>query len=1081
MTVHRGLATLGTTLLLVALAATARSAAPGDTGTVKGASDAGIPTDAGASKDEVVDGGVPETGTDAPEATALDALAQRLELLDQQLQALRALGRGTLPERDLTCTALLGIDLTDDAAVTRRRLELGRELEAKQNTERTPELVDAGSDAGTDGGIHEAPPPRSPEVERREQELRQLEREVAEAQIALLSKPAWERRRIAEAEAERARNARQQEAAEAERNRAAEEAVAAEEARQRALVEAEQARSAAQRAIASERARAEQVRRDQARMREEISSRRSQDASASSARQARIFELVDAAEKATPGASATDALYGRIMSQLEALKPDTEAALREVSSRAEVPRYNLPADLPTGSTELGRERQELLSLAETLVEGERALILEARRLSSERMNELLAGERELNRSRVQLLGKLSQTRRDEVLGLGPEGGAQLGWEAWHVGARARWYALTRDDLGHRARAALRDPYVIGALITRGAPVLLVLAAAFYAFRRRRRIVDRSWTAASRVIRRPPLLRAIQRALDVLAALSPELIFLAAIWGIHGALGPVASFPEAQIAYELLIWYGLYRLCLNAAHRSIKWLSSTPNAPIREATSAKVLRSLRFVGRYALGVRVVLSLTAALVGEAFIHHQVRRFAWLGAIPIFLTLIRRWRGDIADAYLRLITKGALADAVRSTRDRWYGFFIAVAAFGVILLAGASSAARRFVLGFEQSRKVLAYLFRKRLERRAEEDAPRFTALGLPPDLVACFSEEPLSDPSEGIDRFPDLERFSHTFSTWRGGGRTGSMLIVGGAGAGKSSWLAAAAQRAEGVPQTRVPLPRRITSPGELYAQLGAALGAPHDARTSADALATWIRAQEPQLIVLDHAERLILRGTGAWGAWDALERLIEQVRDGAFWLCTMDLYAFHYLRFARQSEGAFRATVHLPRWTEQEIAALVHSRNARSGYSISYDDLLLEEVGGHEREARLVSTEQDYMRLLWDHANGSPRVALHFWLRSLVPDGDGQVRVRLFRSPYEDDLEALDEPSRFVLASVVWHGDVSPEEAEFSLRYPVSQCEAALVRLEELGVLAEDERRYRVTTRWQGAVNGFLLRKHLIEP
>ncbi|WP_197041179.1 hypothetical protein [Chondromyces apiculatus] len=1084
--------------------------------------DAGLPVDGGAAGEAGALGEGPGQGAEASrgvaggtegaedagdageagEGEALATLEARVKQLEGQRDALGALLRGVLPDSGLTSGALLGVDLLDDAAVALRRGEIARDLEemrkADQARDRTAESPDAGPldagvadtsdaaapDATADGAL--ADEPQGQARERLEHEIRRSQQALAEAQLALLDKPAWERRRIAEAEADRARSVAQQALAEAERKGAADEARAAEEARKRALAEAEQARSAAQRTLASERARAEQVRRDQAQLREELSRRRGEDAATSTARQARLFELLEAAGTAQPGTAATDALYGRIMAQLVALRPDTEAALGVATALRDgqpVPRYSLPREaLPSGAGELERERQEILTLAETLADGERALIEESRRLTSARLDELLTGEQELNEARVLLLDKLSPARRDEVLGLGPEGGTQLGWEIWHVGARGRWYTLSRDDLAVRTRAAMRDPYVIGAVITRGVPVLLVLATALTLFRRRRRLRDAAWKAISSVIRRPPLLRALQRALDALEALSPELVFLAALWGVHAVLGPLSTIDEARIAHALLVWYGLYRLALKAAHRAITWLSSTPNAPIGEATSAKILRSLRLVGRYALGVQVVLSLTAAIVGEAFIHHQVRRFAWLGAIPIFFTLIRRWRGHIADAYLQLTATGSLADAVRSTRDRWYGFFVAVAAFGVILLAGASGAARRFVLGFEQSRKVLAYLFRKRLERRAEDgDEGRVTAVGLPPDLVACFSEAPLDDPAEGIDRFPGIDRFAQDLSAWRAGERLGAVLLVGSAGSGKTSWLAAAEQRAGALAAVRVLLPRRITSAGELYAQIGAALGAPQEARASVEALAAWMRTGEARLVVVDHTERLLLRGAGAWGAWDALQRLIEQASDSAFWLCTMDLYAFHYLRFARQNVGAFRTTLTLPRWSEQEIASLIHARNEQSGYAISFDDLLLEEVGGHEREARLVSTEHDYMRLLWDHADGSPRVALHFWLRSLVPDGDRKVRVRLFRSPYEDELEILDEPARFVLASVMWHGDVTPEEAERSLRYPASTCEAVLVRLAERGVLAAAERRYRVTTRWQGAVSGFLLRKHLIEP
>jgi hypothetical protein len=178
---------------------------------------------------------------------------------------------------------------------------------------------------------------------------------------------------------------------------------------------------------------------------------------------------------------------------------------------------------------------------------------------------------------------------------------------------------------------------------------------------------------------------------------------------------------------------------------------------------------------------------------------------------------------------------------------------------------------------------------------------------------------------------------------------------------------------------------------------------------------------------------------------------------------------------------FRLIIRLPPWSEQAVAGLLRDRTEASGYAASYDDLVIDDVGVVERQAHLLSTEQNYMRLLWDYAEGCPRVAIHFWRLSLAPDGERRVRVRLFRGPEEHRLEELGEPERFVLASAVWHGSITADEAARSLRYPPLSCEDALARLDELGVLAEHDGRHRVTTRWQRAVTTYLVRKHLIQP
>jgi len=225
---------------------------------------------------------------------------------------------------------------------------------------------------------------------------------------------------------------------------------------------------------------------------------------------------------------------------------------------------------------------------------------------------------------------------------------------------------------------------------------------------------------------------------------------------------------------------------------------------------------------------------------------------------------------------------------------------------------------------------------------------------------------------------------------------------------------------------------------------------------------------------------VLRGAGTWEGWRALMHLVEAAGDQVYWLAAMAQYAYEYLRFVRKGNDAFRSVVRLPAWSEARIAELLQTRIEASGYAPIYDDLLVDRVEGLDRQAQLISTGRDYMRLIWDYADGSPRVALHCWTQSLIPDGEGFVRVRLFRAPNPDRLEALSETERFLHAGVVWHENIAPVEAARALRFPLIACEDGLGRLTEAGVLEGRAGRYRVTTRWQRAVIRYLRRKHLIE-
>ena len=64
-------------------------------------------------------------------------------------------------------------------------------------------------------------------------------------------------------------------------------------------------------------------------------------------------------------------------------------------------------------------------------------------------------------------------------------------------------------------------------------------------------------------------------------------------------------------------------------------------------------------------------------------------------------------------------------------------------------------------------------------------------------------------------------------------------------------------------------------------------------------------------------------------------------------------------------------------------------------------VVVEGMEGVSIKARLIESEEGYIRLLWDYSDGNPRAALHFFVRSLDPDRGSRVRVRLFKAPDVD--------------------------------------------------------------------------------
>jgi hypothetical protein len=426
--------------------------------------------------------------------------------------------------------------------------------------------------------------------------------------------------------------------------------------------------------------------------------------------------------------------------------------------------------------------------------------------------------------------------------------------------------------------------------------------------------------------------------------------------------------------------------------------------------------------------------------------------------------------------------MADAVRKTRGKWYGFFVTTAAVSILFVVAVVRFARQFVLGFEQSRKALAFVFRRRLERQAEDldDArPRI----LPQDLVDHLATTACEAGPLRLDYFPGLDEWTEDYGSWRHSTTVGSTLVVSRPGFGKTTWLRAARERARQTVQceiAEIDLGSRVLTRHELLAVLVEPLGAPAEARTSLEALRDWLLAGSRRLVTIDNLHSLFLRGVDTNRAWDALDDLIAETGRKVYWLATVDYQPYEFLCWAYRGRGSFRKVIKLPAWPEERIAELLRRRTAAAEFEVVYDDLVIDRVEGVQAQAQLVGTELEYARLLWDYADGSPAVALDCWRASLVSDGERCVRVRLFRRPQEILLEDLDEPKRFLLASVLWHSHLSAEEAVLSLRYRPDLCSEGLDHLAEWGVLASHDGHFMTTIPWRPAIYRYLRRHHLIE-
>lgn len=996
----------------------------------------------------LADAGTPEPGPDAGvTAEARDAGgAAAGPTRVQQREAIDALIAGHVPKR-LTTTQLFLVDLHDEAAVARRRADLQLQL------------ARIAADAGS---------------------ISEEEVALLAARLRFLSLPEETRAQVLTAEADATARAVAREAATQQQLAAAEERAAAEAAQQRALETASQAEEAERRSLATEKARLESIRVEQASARERLANREAAHLEQAQARASRLQELKNQAGAAASGSAEADALYDVLVGELVTARKALRVSLEALGDYERQPRATLSKTATEGDPDLEPERRGLAELAATINEQAEALEASERQLGFDEAEAAADHVRGLNDVRLSLLHRLSHEKEASLLGLGRDGREQFLRELEQLRLSAAWRRQAEGPIIKKWLRGLGDPFVLAEVIARLLGfVALVLLARFLSRRAPRWLrLSRTWVV--RHVQQASVARWLLNVIDAFAAIAPELVFLTAVLLTGWLAGPVLDRAMLLVPYVIIFNYALYRLAIRAVHRLIGWLAWTPVGALSEEKSERVLRSVRVVGLYAYFLNVFLLVSETILGRGYLYSVAARFGWLGALPIGWGLMRWWRQDIADAYLKLQPDGRLADLVRRSRERTSGFLFSTAALVVLFIAWVGRAARRFVLRFDQTRKALAYVFRKRLERRAGErgeDQEEVAPPSIPPEVLELFQPTPVDRETFAIDRYPELDAFAEALVEWRDReDLLGAWLVVGRTGFGKTSWLNAAAARVGDAPVLRLHLTERLEHPEALVAAIARAASV--EAKTVPELAAALVSGPR-RVFVIDELQNLLLRGMGGMATWDAFSTLVQQVGPHVFWLGAIAFQPFQYLDWARKGHGAFRHVVRLKRWSESEIRELLEARTAATGWHVSYQDLLVARIDDRSDGAHVVQTAQEFTRLIWDYAEGSPRVALDCWARSLVHDGHKQLRVKLFPRPRDAVLEEVDETTRFVLGAVVWHENVSAPEAALSLGLSEAACHDGLRRLAEEGVLAEAKGRYRVTVAWWPVVNRYLIRKHLI--
>jgi len=552
-----------------------------------------------------------------------------------------------------------------------------------------------------------------------------------------------------------------------------------------------------------------------------------------------------------------------------------------------------------------------------------------------------------------------------------------------------------------------------------------------------------------------------------------------ILGVHAfayLLSGRLNYIEIKVGFAIAFWTVYYRLAQRIVEVLI-YRTARRRFGVSRQTRQHITNSIFFAGRIVLSGGLLLSVIHAVTNFGMVYYWSRKLVLVAMLLGSLILLNRWRPSIIAIYLEKGPKGVLSNWVEKAKDKPYGFILVCVAFLYLAAHGTLVLLRDTILGFEQSRKALAFLFRRRLEKHAEEVGHWEEQINsLPEALRSAFTLEPLTDPTLRVDRFPGLEDFQSQYERWLNYKTKGAFLLVGPLGYGKTTWLHRAMET-DGLEYLWISLRRSKEEVSTLSEHLSELYEPKGD---TFEDLVEAVLDGPRGVLVLDDCHNLVTRSIGGCGVFEDLMRLIEATGHHVFWLCSMDSLNWKFVQTSRPQRPWFREVVKLPAWDDTEITQLIMARAVVSGVVHRFEDLVTEE---HEDKStrRLAEVSESYARLIWDSSDGCPWVALHYWLRSLAPVNERQVRVRLFRRHNLTRLERWPKEAIFLYAALALHNRLSASEVARILRYSKSLCETFLNQGCEEGYLLCDENgRYHLNVSWYRPIIRYLSQRHAVE-
>ena len=518
------------------------------------------------------------------------------------------------------------------------------------------------------------------------------------------------------------------------------------------------------------------------------------------------------------------------------------------------------------------------------------------------------------------------------------------------------------------------------------------------------------------------------------------------------------FSDLSLFFPYVTYYGVYKIFhIFVSQLLINFLSYARGYQIK-ALRNKIEVSAGRLSQFVIWSLVLLHTAESAAGEGFVYIWIEFIFFSGLFFLFIAESRRWEKEIESLLKTIVPEQFYTKLIQFSNKLYilrsiFLLIIGISFYIFVLLYG-------WFQTLEISKTLSARVFRERVKSAAKK-AQEEIIEKKPKDYEYQFLIHSISVDVTAQNEFIDTT-LDYMTKKKNGDCSRKNVGLIGESGYGKTYLLNLLKDKLSDIAKVDFFQPSK---------------------RQSIEAFLTEIKRKsdsenEESIYLVDNLHFLFLSKVGGFENIREFFTSIDMSTDNISWVVGINGNTWNYLDSILNKTRYFSSLHHMGRWSEEELRNLIIKKHESTGYSLSFDNILMAmKSDNHYEDKKYV--EEKYFRILWEESLGNPEIAQRMWVKSLRPSPSPKsLNVGIPHSRYES-IKGLPNEFYFVLASIVRHVEITLKDlaavndvSEDYIRNAVEFCE-------DKGYIIKLRDSVRLSPFWQNNVISTLAGKNYI--